>query len=291
MVEVRDRDERVVYTPRLFASVCAFEGGGKTEFACNPDYGPPPPIEYISVDANTAEIVEKYQDDIEIRLHQIALPPVGFGDPDERKDDIQKEATYAMDDIFDALRPVLRHELKRMPRTIVLDTGSQIWSTALMADHGKTVQILPELRTKTNFKFSNFLDALGRTGCNVLILHRLRDKYRDVDTSNVRGPGKSRGGGDRMAEREKVPGEYEREGFSKMGFHCNVEVQLFHDREREDKDDEPFGMRIVRCTRRPVLIGKEYWQPAEFDKEELRPASFIHLARRVYKNTTVKDWR
>ena len=271
-----DTADRIDYTPTLVASICAQEGGGKTDFAAHC----PGPIEYFNVDVNTREVLEKLQqtepDLSKIRFHDYDVPSVAFGE----KAEIQQEAESIFTSIMDDLRPIIRREQRKMPKTVVLDTSTEMFELALMADHGKAVQILPEMRTKTNYKWKSVINGLKRSGCNVILLHRLRDKYESRIVRTKDGP---------REERVKVEGEYERDGFSKTGFLVNVEVFLFHDPERDK--GEQYGIKIVRCTQRPLLIDKEYWGTVEVEGEEIRAASFEFLATKVYRQTGLKDWR
>jgi hypothetical protein len=267
-----DEPERITYEPTLVASICAQEGGGKTEFGA----GCPDPMQYHSVDVNTEEVLEKWQDRKRIFLTNYDLPSAAFGE----KADIQHDAELVLTEFLDKLKPIIRKELKRMPKTVVLDTATEFFELALLADHGRAVQILPEMRTKTNYKWKSVINGLKRSGCHVILLHRLRDKYETKTTRTREGP---------KEERVKVEGEYEREGFSKTGFLVNVEAFLFHDTSRAK--GEQYGLRIVRCTQRPVLIDKEYWGDQEVEGETVRSCSFEFLATKVYRQTKLKDWR
>jgi hypothetical protein len=269
--EAEDEAEAITYDPTLVASICAQEGGGKTEFAgrC------PGPLAYFNLDPNTREILEKNKIRPQV-FREYDLPSVAFG----AKAEIQTEAEKILSDFLDDLRPIIRKEVKRMPKTVVLDTATEFFELALLADHGRAVQILPEMRTKTNYKWKSVINGLKRSGCHVILLHRLRDKYETKTTRTREGP---------KEERVKVEGEYEREGFSKTGFLVNVEAFLFHDTSRAK--GEQYGLRIVRCTQRPVLIDKEYWGVQEVEGQEVRACSFEFLATKVYRQTKLEDWR
>lgn len=267
-----DEPTRITYTPTLVASICAMEGGGKTEFGA----GCPDPIRYFSVDPNTEEVLERWQETKKLYLESYDLPSAAFGD----KGEIQDAAAKVLGELLDKLSPIIRKEMRRMPKTVVLDTATEMFELALLADHGRAVQILPEMRTKTNYKWKSVINGLKRSGCNVVLLHRLRDKYENK-TVRTRDGAKE--------ERVKVEGEYEREGFSKTGFLVNVEAFLFHDPTR-DKGDQ-YGMQIARCTNRPLLIGREYWGDREVEGETIRATSFESLATLVYRKTTLSDWR
>lgn len=258
------------YDPALVASVCALDGGGKTEFGARAKS----PVAYFSVDPNTRETIQKLKLTPAV-FKDYEMPSVAFGE----KADVQKEASNVMDDMMDDIKQCVK-PIAAERGTIVLDTATEIFELALMADHGRSVQILPEMRTKTNYKYKSLINGLKRSGCNVVLLHRLRDKYENKSVRTREGV---------KEERVKVEGEYEREGFSKTGFIVNVEAFLFHDPTR-DKGDQ-YGMQITRCTQRPILIGKDYWGEQDVEGETVRASSFEFLGIKVYKGTTLDNWR
>lgn len=266
--------DRIVYDPRLMASICALPGHGKTEFIA----GCPDPILVLSLDSNTAEILEKHQDEKEIRLEQYTMPPVTFGDIDsgEGKSEIQQAAQATIDEMVATLKPVLRREERNMPKTIAIDTATEMFELALLADHGKAIQILPEMRTKTNYKWKSFLQALKGSGCHVVLLHLLGPKYESVST-------RVQGGGTKE-ERVQVPGQFDRKGFSQTHKEVNVEAFLSFDPERDGELEDKFGIKIVKCNSRPTLVGREWWGM----RKDVRSASFEFLASRVYPQ--VKEW-
>lgn len=260
----RNRSGRVEFTPTLMASICGMGGAGKTTFACSA----PGPIEFIATDPNSAEVVSKEQaaqPDKEIRYHQFDLPGIAFG----ARDEVEREATEVWDSFVGVVKPIVKGQVEK-PGTIVLDTATEFWQLLLLADHGKSVQILPELRTKSNARWQSLLTGLKQTGAHVLLLHRLGPKY---ETRTVRS---SKGS---TEERVQVPGEYERQGFSKTEFAINAEVFLFQDPAREGELADRFGMRVVRCTGRPMLIGKEVWGTNSKGESKV---TFDRLFRMVY---------
>ena len=69
----------------------------------------------------------------------------------------------------------------------------------------------------------------------------------------------------------------------------DVEVQLFHEPDRDEELDGQFGMKVVRCRQRAGLIGEEYW--GTFGKRKVRTPSFPWLATQVYPDSLLEDWR
>jgi hypothetical protein len=264
---------RITFDPKLMASICALPGNGKTEFGA----GCPGPIEYFTVDSNTAEILIKHQDTKDIRLHSYIMPPVTFGDidTDQGRYDIKTLAQATLDALVQDIRPILAGTSGA--RTVVLDTATEFFELALLADHGKAVQILPEMRTKTNYKWKSFLQALKGSGCHVILLHLLGPKYESRTTKVQGGPPRE--------ERVQVPGEYDRRGFSQTQKEVNVEAFIHRDLDRGDGDlEDQFGIQIVKCNPRPLLTGKQYWGRKKIG----RAASFQYLASKLYPE--IDDW-
>ena len=101
---------------------------------------------------------------------------------------------------------------------------------------------------------------------------------------------RGRQGTQTKVEREWT-GEYEREGYNKMEFLIQVEVFLLKDLSIDVDDDtisDRFGMKVVKCTQRPVLEGQEWWSTT---KQGTRRSSFPWLASRIFPDTHLDDWR
>jgi hypothetical protein len=265
----------VAYDPKLMLSACAEPGNGKTEFGCSGTGE----IAFFSVDSNTREIVEesmKRQGRSDIELKEYVMPPVMFGDAfeDQGREDIKARATEVLAQFADDVKPIVRRELRRMPSHVVIDTATEFYELALLADHGRAVQLLPELRTKTNYKWKSFLQALKNSGCHVTLLHLLGPRYEDVKT-------RVQGGGEKM-ERVKVPGEYDRRGFSGTSKEVGAEIHIYRDTARDPDLEKQFGIKIVKCNIRPLLVGRDYWGV----KRGMRVASFNYVASKVYPQAT-----
>lgn len=260
----RNQGGQVEFVPRAMFSICGLEGAGKTRFACSA----PGPIEYLATDPNSAETVsneQKANPDKEIRYHQFDLPGIAFGG----RDDVQSDGESVWNQFIDVVKPIVKGEVEA-PGTIVLDTATEFWTLLLLADHGKSTQILPELRTKSNARWQSLLTGLKQTGAHVVLLHRLGPRYESRTIRTKNGPSE---------ERVLVPGEWDRQGFSKTGFSVNLEAFLFHQRERDEELANQYGMKIVRCTSRPSLIDKEVWGTTAKGESKI---TFDRLFRMVY---------
>lgn len=258
-----DRDDR---KPKLFASVCAAEGGGKTRFGLTfPD-----PIEVFYNDPNTVEVVDIVQaerdaaglDPLDVTLHEIKIPGPVFGGMGDIEKAAQKEWDRFMDLLYDRLI-----EPRNPPASAVFDTMTKFNLLHTFSRAGRAEKIAPRDRGNINNEFVAFLGNLKQAGCHMALLHRLKAVYGDDD--------------------KPIKGEYQRDGNSKTGFEVNLEVHLFHDPDYEMHDEgddsdlvNEYGMRIVRCTARPALIGKEKWGVNPKTGESR--VTFQQLARLVY---------
>ena len=275
--------------PQLILSAAALDGHGKSSFLLTA----PKPISLHHIDPNTAELVAKALASGELSagdvdLHEVTYPATIFGS----RDSIQQEAIAAWEGEF--IEPLRTAIETAAVATIGLDTGTELFELLMMADHGKTIQILPELRTKTNYKYKGLLQALKRCGKHVVILHRLRDVWASEMVEGRDGT---------KEVRNKVDGMYEREGFNKTGFHINAEAYLMFDGGR-GVGSRAFGMRVGRCLQRPSLItempqNKKFWNlddPSwvwgreKIDGEPIRRASIPYLATRIFPTTRIEDW-
>lgn len=262
-------------TPRgSMISICGNEGAGKTTFALST----PEPRAIVHIDPNTEEIVEQAGGASAATLYRVGYPAVAFGD----KDAIKEQAEKIWDDqLIGPLTEILT--ARKRPATLVIDTATDIRDLQLLKWFGKTAQIIKELYTGPNMEMKGMLNSLRHSGMHVVLLHRLKDVYEMKMVRTKSGP---------EEKSERVPGEYQRDGFNKTGFFVNVEAFVFHDPKRSDKLPSQFGMKIARCTARPSLIGTEYWGRERLDDDtRIRRASFPYLMQLVYPSTTLDDWR
>lgn len=217
----------------------------------------------------------------DIDLHEVPYPATIFG----HKDEIADDASRAWEDEFlTPLKAVLEDD---DVKSIGFDTGTELFELKMMADHGKTIQILPELRTKTNYQYKGLLQALKRSKKNIILLHRLRDVWRTTEKENSKG--------EIEETRDKVQGMYEREGFNKTGFHVNAEVYLMHSASRGGSTSNQFGMRVGKSLQRPSLVTDDptekafwnlehedwWWGREKVNGEKIRRASIPYLLYRI----------
>lgn len=288
----RDRDPRDIerLQRRIVLSIMGKEGHGKTDFY----FTGPRPILALSVDPNTEDVackifgVDRAEDlDPEVcRLVHIPFPLVGF---EAREDDIMEEAKESWYRLTDEISDVLHQRGKVQPRTVALDTGTELHTLNILKEFGRTDKLSPITRRNrmgaVNNDFKGIFRALEHAQVHVCVTHRVREHWETVE---VRG----RGGSEEKDQ--VVPGVFDRIGFKEIGNICNTEVLVKFDPDREGELVDRFGMEILRSMQRPGVVGDRYWgmEPVGEGrhKEEIRAASFPFLGTLLYPSTTLKDW-
>lgn len=263
--------------PRLMLSTLALEGCGKTEFLKTM----PRPLYVAYTDVNTEDVLGHHdgRDDVDdIYGKRLRLP--AFKIRGDREDDIKDAAADMLDELQDFFLDVIDDKVDPPARSLALDTGSQAWDSILLADFGRTMKINPRDRGNANGLWRDLFTAVKeKPGLNLCVTHRCKQKWGPVTVVTRRGT---------ETNDQPLPGEYERLGHKETGYLVNVEAMLMHDAEKGDQLHERFGIKIVRCTQRPLLIGTEQW--GVVGKRNRRAASFPWLASQVFPETKFADW-
>jgi hypothetical protein len=259
-------------TPRLICSAIGLEGSGKTDFLKTA----PRPLYVAYTDPNTEDVLGNLDD---VYGKSLRMPAFKLRADDE--DEIRDRAGEMIDDLREFFMDVIEDRADPPARTLALDTGTEAWDTVLMADFGRTMRINPRDRGPANQLWRDLFRAVKNVdGLNFIVTHRVKQKW---GTKEVRGRG-----GSSASQDVPLPGEYERLGHKETGNLVNVEVYLSHDPEAGDTIEEQFGIKIVRCTQRPILIGEE--RMGLVGRQGRRAASFPWLASKVFPETTYTDW-
>lgn len=270
---------------RVVGSVMGKEGAGKTDFACTA----PQPLLYLACDPNAEDVVCKIFDvetpddlDPEVcRLVHIPYPLVGF---ETSEDDIMDEANDSWNLLCDEISDVLAGK-GNDPNTVILDSGTELNSLNILKEFGRTDKISPKMRQsrmgKVNNDFKGIFRALERAQTHVLVTHRCKPRWVDVEVRTAGGI---------KVESQEVPDTFDRIGFKEMGNIANLELLAMFDPEK-GKLRERFGVRIVRSMARPGIVGNEWWGREDVDGEIVRAASFAFVATQLYPGTTLKDWQ
>ena len=247
---------------QMIVSACGRGGHGKTHFATTA----PTPMQYLSIDPSTQDAFDQMEigPDAGITLVEFKKPiPSFWGDTKHVQQDAQEqwEAFLKVND------DILNGKTKPSPQTVVWDTATEFYDTAILGEFGRTEQLLYYQRAIPNRIFSRLLDAYQSSGINLVLLHRLKERWVDEE-KKVR----TRGGGTEVkTERVRDASQpFEREGFKKIEYIIQAEVFLSK-RDAQDGGDlsDRFGMKVMKCTRRPSLEEVEWWGKTKKGREKI----------------------
>ena len=274
-------------TPVAAYSVVGLEGRGKTRFLLTA----PKPLTLVTIDPNSQYVIDAMAkegalDADQVTVHQFRMPSLAF---EEDRDDIKDEAMEAWKAIANVLRPIVQQEVDPRPRAVALDTGTDLYHLRVLGQFGKLDQISPEARRNMmgipNRAYSGLVESLLSVGVNVLIAHRGKNAWADKVIRTQRGEEDTR-------VMLTGPFDVERDGFKGTGFITSVETVLAFEAERESKTlAGKFGMKVVRCGHRPILIGQEWWgREKQADGTRVVKASFPYLASQIWPDLGLEAW-
>lgn len=184
---------------RLVVSLEAPEKMGKTHWALTA----PDPIAVVATDTGSEEIVRKFlraYPHRRIYVNNFAVP---------EKADKSEMAEYhkewkRMRDVIEAIRD------DRYFRTIIGDTGTEIWELCRLAAFGKLSQVLPQHYVAVNAEFREVIKMLyARPDLNVILTHKVKKQY-------VAG----------KEGKDVWNGKWERSGFGDLPYLVDVNLQL-----------------------------------------------------------------
>ncbi len=233
-------------------SLCseAKERKGKTNFSLTA----PGPIGFIALDRNAENVAIKAQQQgktvhfADFTRGKFAAPLVGKPSPNFH--------TERWKAIYDSLQQCI--EDKKI-RTIVVDTGTQLYEDIRMARLGKLTQVMPHHYGPVNDELRSLIQTLNTSGKHLIITHKLDKEYK-----NDKWDGKS----------------YARKGWSDMGFQCQMvirhECEMVKNEEAEDGGPAirpQFCTTVMDCNQNPLLKGLELYDA---------DSTFFELAMKVY---------
>jgi len=201
--------------PRVTCSLYAHEKCGKTHFA----FTAPNAIAYIGLDVGDEGVIQKFQ-----KVKTIYKADARF---DLKKGkDLKERASAAWEYITDRYYEAFEDPAVR---TIICDTGGEMWEIIRLAAFGKLTQVMPMQYAPVNAEW----DAMVRYGLlhdkNVIFLHKVKEKYKGKEAT----------------------GEFERKGNSGMGYLVQVEAELWKD--MSQPIPERYKCTIRTCRHKPEL--------------------------------------
>lgn len=155
-------------------------------------------------------------------------------------------------------------------RTVITDTATDLWELIRLARLGALTKVMPYHYGPVNAEFREFLKAAySATTTNLILLHKQKKKYVD----------------------DKWKGEYERAGFSDMGFIVQLNAEVW----REDEGG-PFHILVNDSRHNPTISGVDYPGVDPDTDVELRQllseqqVNFPYIAQQALPDTTLEDW-
>lgn len=228
---------------RLIVCTVAPQKAGKTHWA----FTAPDPISCLTTDAGTEEVAGKAMRGIlmaGMRPKAVLLNRFKSAREMVEGEVGQKAQLAEWERWVQSYRAVLSH---RQIRTLICDTGSEIWELCRLARLGKLTQVMPHHYGPVNAEFSCLVqEAFNRTDLNVIWIHKMKKEYK--------GTGKPDG-------KEGWTGRYERAGFADLPYQADINIQHYFDSIRRNPQTQQilppaFGIQILDSRYQMVsLVG------------------------------------
>jgi len=212
-------------SPKLMVCSSGHEKRGKTHWA----FTAPGPIGCIYTDTGTKEIAAKFtREGKDVYLFHYTVPD-------------KDETTTAKESEWKKVKKTIREiATSGYFRTLVGDTGTEVWETLRMARFGKLTQVMPHNYTEANSEMNELLKVVAESDINSIWIHKVKKEYK----------------GNKAGDKEVWTGKYERSGFSSIGYLADVVLE--HDRIRNGNDQLEFGIRIIDSRyEAPSLVGAD----------------------------------
>lgn len=229
--------------PFTLMSLTARPGKGKTHFALTA----PGPIGFQNLDIGTKEVMDKFIDDKEIIIQNYAIEinMKAINKTISRKISEQAERSPLSIDVdaviaeWESFKRSYVALLKHPDiRTIVWDTGTEVWQLIRAARFGKLDMVEMHLYGPVNMEMNYLVKLAFEYRKNLIVLHKEKPEYKE----RILASGKK--------ESYKTGG-WVRDGFANMD-HL-VEIAGFMDYDRNEKE---FSIRLEKCRPNPDLEGE-----------------------------------
>lgn len=245
----------------LAISVFGEHGCGKTRFAITA----PDPIGFVPLDRKARKTVELTAK----ALHKTVLMPtadfIRVENPLKLAIMEEKAAREYYRRHVDAVKEAA-FKLYGHPdiRTVVIDTGTQLWEDILFANYGRNQRVMPRDRGPANQEMMDLLNVLS--GKNLIITHKAAEIWRN----------------------DKPTGKFRASGFPHIGYSVNAEILLECDEDNEPDEDGTyagyFKLFVHHCQANPMIQNKA--NPLLEDDM----ITFPGLANYIYPDSDLEDW-
>ncbi len=248
LVPQESKNKRIVLCTR------ALDKLGKTHFAMTA----PGPIAIVGLDTGTKEVASKFIGTKELicAYHKVTGNTGNRGET-------QEIASKEWQTVKDSLITAIRHS---KVRSLVVDTGTEVWELCRLAAFGKLEQVLPHHYGPVNKEMRDLVKlAYDRDDLNVIWIHKMKKEY----SQNKKGE-------------DSWNGSYAMTGFSDIPFLVDLTLQHYWAPPTEELPGR-FGVRCVGVSRQtPDVVGLEL---------EGDDCNFQTLAMLLYPNVDPAWWQ
>jgi len=241
-------------TRRVVVCSRGLDKRGKTHWAMTA----PGPMAIVALDTGTKEVANKFlgNKDLICAYYRVSGP---YNDRTAAQEAAEKEWNAVKTSIVTAIQhPKLR--------TLVVDTGTELWELLRLAWFGKLDHVMPQHYGPVNREMRDLVKgAYERDDLNVVWVHKVKKQY----VQNKKGE-------------DSWNGTYEMAGFGDMPYLADITIEHYW---RNATEDQPgrFGMRVVGVGRQtPDVCGLEL---------EGEDCTFGMLATLLYPDVDPKWWR
>ncbi len=235
---------------RIIIEIAAREKRGKTHLAATA----PGPIAYLNFDQGEEGVLDKPQ------FKKKVIIPARFGRVPPNTPPAQ--AMPIAQEIWQKFTNTYEAALKNATfKTIIIDTGTELWDTLRMARFGKYEQVPQHLYGFANREMSDQIRKAYDYDKNLIILSKMGKEYK---------------GGEKTGKITESfwTGRYERKGFGDMPYI----VQIYGESDY-DYAAKKFVFCVIECRQNPALYGRVY-----------ENAEFWHIGCDIFPDTTPMDW-
>jgi hypothetical protein len=223
---------------RLILSLEGLEGCGKTRFTLTA----PAPIAFINFDMGLEGIVEQFQEQKAIYVATVKLDFTG-GARDKIIEAAEKELAKVETNYQTALRQA---------RTIVIDTGSELWELLRLAAFGKLDKVMPHQYAEVNQSMQRLIKLAYDSDANLLLTHRLKEQWIN----------------------DKKTGLYEFAGMKDIPYLVQAHARMW-------TDDAGYHLKVGKSRQNATVVGLELVNEM---------ITFPQLAGFVFPESDAKDW-
>ena len=226
---------------RLILSIDALEGAGKTRFTLTA----PAPIAFINFDYGLEGVVEQFQVTKKIYVATVRLE--FDGSPDQVIKAAEKELLKFEVNYQTALKQA---------RSIVIDTGTELWELLRLAAFGKLKQVLPHQYAEVNQAMTRLLKLAYDSNANLILTHRLKEQWAGPQGNAYR------------------TGLYEFAGMKDIPFLVQAHARLW-------TDEHGYHLRVGKCRQNASVVGLELMNGM---------ITFSMLATMVFPDSNLNEW-